>query len=76
VAYILVVFFLMQLQENQEPGALFLPHSFDLNLRMMVLSDCTSPTVTAQPESVHLTCSTYSRGLMGKLHILEVDLSN
>jgi hypothetical protein len=34
---------------------------FDLNLRMMVLrtSDCPSPTLTAQPESERLMCSTY-----------------
>nr|AKU47182.1 hypothetical protein [Ananas comosus]AKU47196.1 hypothetical protein [Ananas comosus] len=51
----------IQLQENQERGALPLFPPDSLVLRMLVLrtSDCPSPTLTAQPESGQLMCSTY-----------------
>nr|YP_009048336.1 putative ACRS-like protein [Magnolia yunnanensis]YP_009048349.1 putative ACRS-like protein [Magnolia yunnanensis]AHF72152.1 putative ACRS-like protein [Magnolia yunnanensis]AHF72153.1 putative ACRS-like protein [Magnolia yunnanensis] len=51
----------IQLQENQERRALplFPPDSLVLRMLVLRMSDCPSPTLTAQPESGQLMRSTY-----------------
>nr|YP_009059397.1 putative ACRS-like protein [Citrus x aurantiifolia]YP_009059411.1 putative ACRS-like protein [Citrus x aurantiifolia]YP_009365872.1 putative ACRS-like protein [Citrus x limon]YP_009365886.1 putative ACRS-like protein [Citrus x limon]YP_009722819.1 putative ACRS-like protein [Citrus polytrifolia]YP_009722833.1 putative ACRS-like protein [Citrus polytrifolia]YP_009988411.1 putative ACRS-like protein [Citrus sunki]YP_009988487.1 putative ACRS-like protein [Citrus sunki]YP_010147856.1 putati len=51
----------IQLQENQERRAfpLFRPHSLVLRMLVLRMSNCPSPTLTAQPESGQLMHSTY-----------------
>nr|YP_009306518.1 putative ACRS-like protein [Helwingia himalaica]YP_009306533.1 putative ACRS-like protein [Helwingia himalaica]YP_009713951.1 putative ACRS-like protein [Ilex asprella]YP_009713965.1 putative ACRS-like protein [Ilex asprella]YP_009763425.1 putative ACRS-like protein [Ilex latifolia]YP_009763440.1 putative ACRS-like protein [Ilex latifolia]YP_010571012.1 putative ACRS-like protein [Ilex fukienensis]YP_010571024.1 putative ACRS-like protein [Ilex fukienensis]YP_010571285.1 putative ACRS-li len=51
----------IQLQENQERRAFppFPPDSLVLRTLVLRMSDCPSPTLTAQPESGQLMPSTY-----------------